>query len=156
MPYPRKVYLDANFLIAYFANNHDDHDSSKILFFNLLKQDCKMHISVLGLDEAWFKVWEVLQKDISKEDRKSFREFYAEIKQILESLEGLSENIKIIQFEKSLENGVKQSVENIGRFDMRPRDAFHLAYMQDVGLKAIITKDKRNFDKVPNVSVISY
>lgn len=156
MVYPNKLYLDANFLIAYFADNHDDHDSSKILFFNLLKQDCKMYISVLGLDETWYKIWEVLQKDVPKENRKSFKQFYNEIKQILEALEGLSDNIKIIQFEKDLNTGIKQSVENIGNFDMRPRDAFHLAYMQDCDLQAIVTKDKKTFNKPTSLKVVTY
>ena len=148
MPYPKKLYLDANFLIAYFADNHDDHDSSKILFFNLLKQNCKMYISTLGLDESWYKIWEVLQKDTPRDKRKSFKEFYSEIKQVLNSIEDLSDDIKIIQFEKDLKNGVRQSVENIGTFNMRPRDAFHLSYMQDCGLIAIVTKNKADFDQV--------
>ncbi len=33
MPNVDKIYLDANFLVAYFVNNHADHDASKILFF---------------------------------------------------------------------------------------------------------------------------
>lgn len=115
-----------------------------------------MYLSVLGLDEAWFKVWEVLQKDVPKENRKSFKQFYKEIKQILEALEGLSRNIKIIQFEKDFNTGIRQSVENIGSFDMRPRDAFHRVYMQDCGLQAIVTKDKKTFNKPPGLKVVSY
>jgi predicted nucleic acid-binding protein len=115
-----------------------------------------MYISVLGLDETWYKIWEVLQKDTPKENRKSFKEFYSEIKQVLESIEGLSDDIKIIQFEKSLKTGIRQSVENIGTFDMRPRDAFHLAYMQDCGLTAIVSKDKKKFNQVSGIKVIDY
>ena len=156
MNLPNKIYLDANFLIAYFADNHDDHAASKLLFFNLLQQDCVAYISTLGLDETWYKVYEVLQKDISKEKRKPIQEFYSEIKQILEEIKKLPQNIKIVQFENDLDTGIKQAVENIGNFNFRPRDAFHLAYMQDLHLQAIITKNKREFEKVPNLEVISY
>ena len=68
----------------------------------------------------------------------------------------LPQNIKIVQFENDFEAGVKQTVENIGSFNFHPRDAFHLAYMQDLRLQAIITKDKKGFDKVPNLQVLSY
>lgn len=156
MTQPDRIYLDANFLIAYFVDNHDDHQASKSLFFKLLKQDCMMYISTLSLDEGWYKAYEVLQKDIPREKRKPIKEFYSEIKQILEAIEKLSQNIKIIQFENNLTEGVKQAVENIGNFGFRPRDAFHLAYMQDLNLKIIITKDKKDFNKVANLHVIDY
>lgn len=156
MNLPNKVYLDANFLIAYFVDNHDDHNVSKLLFFNLLQQDCVTYISTLGLDEAWYKIYEVLQKDVPKEKRKPIQSFYSDIKQVLEAIRNLPENIKVVQFENDLETGVKQAVENIGSFNFRPRDAFHLAYMQDLKLKSIITKDKMGFDKVPDIQVISY
>lgn len=156
MNLPNKIYLDANFLIAYFVDNHDDHNNSKVLFFNLLQQDCVMYISTLCLDEAWYKVYEALQKDVPKDKRKPIKEFYSEIKQILEAIEKLPQNIKIVQFENDFEAGVKRAVENIGNFNFRPRDAFHLAYMQDLNLQAIITKNKKEFDKVPNLEVISY
>ena len=156
MRLPNRIYLDANFLIAYFVDNHDDHSASQLLFFNLLKQDCVTYISTLGLDEAWYKIYEVLQKDVPKKQRKPIKEFCSEIRQILEAIRNLPENIKIVQFENDLEAGVKQAVENIGSFNFRPRDAFHLAYIQDLKLKAIITKDKKGFDKVPNIQVIGY
>src|SRR3989344_4589369 len=156
MKLPNKIYLDANFLIAYFVDNHDDHNASKLLFFNLLKQDCVTYISTLGLDEAWFKVYEVLQKDIPKDKRKPIKEFYPEIKQILKAIRKLPQNIKIVQFENNFEAGVKQTVENIGSFNFHPRDAFHLAYMQDLNLKTIITKDKRSEEHTSELQVLSY
>lgn len=156
MNLPNRVYLDANFLIAYFVDNHDDHNTSKLLFFNLLQKDCVTYISTLGLDEAWYKIYEVLQKDVPKEKRKPIQSFYSDIKQVLEAIRNLPENIKVVQFENDLETGVKQAVENIGSFNFHPRDAFHLAYMQDLKLKSIITKDKMGFDKVPDIQVISY
>ena len=156
MDLPNAIYLDANFLIAYFVDSHDDHNASKLLFFNLLQQDCVTYISTLGLDEAWYKIYEVMQKDVPKEKRKPIQEFYSEIKQILESIKKLPQNIKIVQFENNFNVGIQHAVENIGKFNFRPRDAFHLAYMQDLNLEAIITKNKKEFDKVPNLQVISY
>lgn len=121
-----------------------------------LKRNYTLYISVLGLDEAWYKVYEVLQQDVPKNQRKPIKEFYTAIKKILKAIEGLTENIKIVQFENNFSSGVRNSVENIGKYNSHPRDAFHLAYMQDLSLNAIVTKDKNQFSKVAYLRVISY
>ena len=152
MPNVDKIYLDANFLVAYFVNNHSDHNASKILFFNLLKQNSSLYISTLGLDEAWFKIWEASQPNTT--NRKPFKDFYSIFKGVLTQLQNLS-TMNIIQFENDFHRVVENSIENIGNFSLRPRDAFHLAYMQDLGINQIITKDKK-FDHVSGITVTSF
>ncbi len=125
---------------------------ARFCFFNLLKQNSNLYISTLGLDEAWFKIWEVSQPNTN--NRKPFKDFYKILKTVLTQLKNLS-TMNIIQFENDFQKGVDNSIENIGDFNLRPRDAFHLAYMQDLGINQIITKDKK-FDHVSGIKVTSF
>lgn len=152
------IYLDANFLIAFFADKHPDKDSSKKLFFNLLKSNSVLFISTLTLDETWYKIWEMpyREKKLKKEKWPSIKTFYPKIKIILDELKKLPETFRLIQFENNLEDGINNAAENIGVHGLEPRDAFHLAYMQGLHIETIITKDKKDFNKVPNIQVISY
>lgn len=152
MPNVDKIYLDANFLVAYFVNNHADHSASKIVFFNLLKQNSSLYVSTLGLDEAYYKIYEVSQ--VNDVHRKPIKNFYVILKNVLSQLQTLS-NMNIIQFENDFQKGVENSIENIGSFNLRPRDAFHLAYMQDLGIKHIITKDKK-FGHISGITVMNF
>ena len=152
------IYLDANFLIAFFADKHPDKDSGRKLFFNLLKSNYVLFISPLTLDETWYKIWEIphREKKLKKEKWPSVKTFYPKIKVILDELKKLPETFRLIQFENNLEIGINNAAENIGIHGLEPRDAFHLAYMQDLHIETIITKDKKDFNKVPNIRVISY
>lgn len=152
------IYPDANFLIAFFADKHGDKDNSRKLFFNLLKSNSVLFISPLTLDETWYKIWEIpyREKKIKKGKWPSIKTFYPKIKIILDELKKLPETFKLIQFENNLETGINNAAENIGVHGLEPRDAFHLAYMQDLHVKTIITKDKKDFNKVQDIQVISY
>ncbi len=150
----RRYYLDANFLTAYFINNHEDHDKSKKLMFTLLKEKAELFISSLTLDETWYKVYETLQRQIPKDQRKPFKEFYINLKAILKSILEFP-NTKIIQFENDLIGGVKNALENIRNYNLRPRDAFHYAIMKDCDITLIVTKDK-DFRGIPHIKTISF
>lgn len=153
-----RIYLDANFLVAFFADKHVDKDSSRRLFFNLLKLNSILFISVLTLDETWYKIWEIPHRDkkLKKKKWPSIKNFYPKIKLIMEEIGRLPETFKLVQFENSFEKGINNAAENVGVHGLEPRDAFHLAYMQDLNLQTIITKDKKDFNKVSNLQVISY
>ena len=152
------IYLDANFLIAFFADKHPDKDSSRKLLFSLLKSNAVLYVSTLTLDETWYKIWEIpyRERKLKKEKWLSIKVFYPKIKIIMDELKKLPETFKLIQFENSLEIGMNNAAENVGVHGLEPRDAFHLAYMQDLQIKTIITKDKKDFNKVPDIQVISY
>lgn len=152
------IYLDANFLIAFFADKHTDKDSSRKLFFNLLKSNSVLFISPLTLDETWYKIWEIphREKKLKKEKWPSIKTFYPKIKVILDELKKLPETFRLIQFENSLGIGIDNAAENVGVHGLEPRDAFHLAYMQDLHIETIVTKDKKDFNKIPNIQVVSY
>ena len=148
------LYLDANFLTAYFVENHQDNYSSRIKMFELLEKNKNLLISCLTLDETWCKVKLTLEKQVPTEKRKPFSEFYGDLKRILDSI--LDHPLmKIIQFENDLIQGVKNALENIKNYNLRPRDAFHYAMMKDLNVSYIVTKDK-DFNKIDDVDVISY
>ncbi|MFH1602264.1 MAG: type II toxin-antitoxin system VapC family toxin [Candidatus Shapirobacteria bacterium] len=153
-----RTYLDANFLVAFFADKHTDKDSSRKLLFNLLKSNSVLFISPLALDETWYKIWEIprREKKLKKNKWPSIKTFYPKIRIILDELKKLPEAFKLIQFENSLEVGINNAAENIGMHELEPRDAFRLAYMQDLHIETIITKDKKDFDKIPGIQALSY
>lgn len=153
-----RIYLDANFLVAFFADKHPDKDNSRKLFFNLLKSNSVLFISTLTLDETWYKIWEIpyREKKLKKEKWPSIKTFYPKIKTILDELKKLPETFKLIQFENNLDDGINNAAENIGTHGLEPRDAFHFAYMQDLEIDTIVTKDKKDFNKISNLRVIDY
>lgn len=62
LPANDDLYLDANFLIAYFINDHGDHKNSiKLLAYLLIKQDT-LHFSPLTLDELMMGLHKELNK----------------------------------------------------------------------------------------------
>jgi len=148
-------YLDSNFLIAYFVRNHDDHNSSRKLMFKLFEKNKKLFISCLSLDETLYKVKETLEIQIPKNRRKPFKDFYGEFMLIVDSILN-NPHIKIVQFEKDLNQGVKNVIENIKNYNLGPRDAFHLALMQDLEIGDIVTKNKKDFEKIPGIKICSF
>lgn len=153
-----RIYLDANFLVAFFADRHPDKDNSRKLFFNLLKSNSILFISTLTLDETWYKIWEIPYREqkLKKKKWPSIKEFYPRIKIIMEEIRKLPDIFKLVQFENDLDQGINNAAENVGAYGLEPRDAFHFAYMQDLNLQIIITKDKKDFDKAPDLQVIDY
>ena len=151
-------YLDASFLVSIFASNHDYHKASTILLVKLLKEKINMFISCLALDETLVHVKVTLEKQVLKEKRKPFSDFYEKFKEIFDAISEYP-SMKIIQFENDLDKGLDNVLENIKKYDLRPRDAFHYAMMQDLNIKCIVAKD-RHFDKLENkikdLQVISY
>jgi len=135
-----RIYLDSNFLIAYFADKHADNDCSRKLFLDLLKSNSLLYISTLTLDETWYKIWEIpfREKKLKKGKWSSIKSFYPTIQVIIDELKKLPETFKLIQFENSLEMGIENAAKNIGCYGLEPRDAIHLAYMQDLHLNTII------------------
>ena len=105
--------------------------------------------SIISFDE---KVQKVMSEEVKVSD------FYEKFKEIFDAISEYP-SMKIIQFENDLDKGLDNVLENIKKYDLRPRDAFHYAMMQDLNIKCIVAKD-RHFDKLENkikdLQVISY
>lgn len=139
------IYLDANFLIAYFVDDHEDHiNSKKLLAYLLIKQNT-LHFSPLTLDELMMGIHKIKNTtNIKKDNKKAFpvAHFYPELKQAIEYLLNNSQ-FRLRQFENNLNDSCLLAFENIKKFTLRPRDAFHVTYMQDWGINKIISKDSK-------------
>ncbi len=154
LPSNENIYIDANFLIAYFVDDHEDHiNSKKVLAYLLIKQNT-LHFSPLTLDELMMGVHEIKNTlKIKKGSKKGFpvAHFYPELKQAIEYLLNNSQ-FRLRQFENNINNSCLLGLENVKKFILRPRDAFHVTYMQDWGINKIITKDSK-FDKLKSENI---
>jgi len=146
-----KIYLDANFLIAYFIPNHIDYAGSRKLFFEFISNQNELFLSNLGIDELLYKIFRASE---SKNKTTGFSKYASKFETILKEFKKNPDNFKFIEFKKAIV-GADNAVANIKNYDLAPRDAFHLAYMQEVGISSIATKDK-NFGNIPGIKVFSY
>lgn len=154
LPTNDNLYLDANFLIAYFVNNHGDHkNSKKLLAYFLIKQDT-LNFSPLTLDELMMGIYRELNTIKNKEGKNKglpITHYYPELKVALELLLNNSQ-FRLRQFENNLNNSCILALENIKNFTLRPRDAFHVSYMQDWSINKIISRDS-DFDKLKGANI---
>jgi len=63
--------------------------------------------------------------------------------------------MKFIQFEKDLVLGIRNAIDNICIYDLKPHDAFHYAMIRDLGINCIVTKDK-DFNKIKGLKIESF
>jgi predicted nucleic acid-binding protein len=152
LPNNVEVYLDANFLVAYFVNHHSDHTRSVQLFASLLAQSNLLNLSPLTLDETLHAIKREYDNSTKQSSLKKPHSFYfQELKQVIDYLIA-SPKVKIRQFENGIADGCQTAVENIKDFDLAPRDAFHAAYMQDWGINYIFTNDD-DFEALSNIGI---
>ncbi|MBI5306120.1 type II toxin-antitoxin system VapC family toxin [Candidatus Wolfebacteria bacterium] len=164
------VYCDANFLIAYGAKATKQPElqrQAQALFARLLISQCKICVSALTFDEAWNGIRKELgPKKVSNSIRYKLNKFidkfglrlanygasefsYREIFNDLHSFTAKflnSNKIEVIQF-NNLVSGIKNALDNLKSFSLKPRDSFHLAIMKDRGATHFISNDK-DFQKV--------
>lgn len=153
-PTNENIYIDANFLIAYFVEDHKDHKNSKKLLAYLLNRNNSLHFSPLTIDELIMGIHKIKnQTEIKKGNKKGYSVsyFYTELKLALGYLLGHAQ-FKLRQFENDLNNSCLFALENVKEFILRPRDAFHVSYMQDWSINKIISKDS-SFDKLKNINI---
>lgn len=148
-------YLDANFLIAFFLPNHDDEEASRKKMVELFTQYKNLLISCLALDETMHKICTISNRQRPRgQKKKTHKDFYG---LYISMFDYIKKNpfMKFIQFENDVEQGARNAIENIHKYDFGPHDAFHYAIMQDLNIDTIITKDK-HFDVIKRLNVISY
>jgi predicted nucleic acid-binding protein len=151
---PNQCYLDANFLVAVFIPQHIFHQPSVVALANLLLVKKDLFISPLCMDEAWHKARLTLQQQVPKQQKRPHSDFYSDLKHILDEISKNS-RMKFVQFGSSVDQGIAQALENIKDYNLGPRDAFHMAIMQDLGISEIVTKD-RDFARNSAIQVIPY
>lgn len=156
-PSNQEVYLDANFLIAYLLKNHDDSSGSVALLAALLVSKNKVRITALSLDETFNSLVREKNNQMqaagtpASSTRLPHAAFYTDLKSAITTLLALPD-LELIQYQNDIKKGAEKAVDNIKNYKMKPRDAFHLSYMQDRGIKYIATNDK-DFDKIPSTVI---
>lgn len=137
-----KYYLDTNFLVAYFVANHEHNSKSTKKMAEILADGSEIDISSLTMDETWYIIWEHLRTGSDQ-----FSKFYQDYKNVFLKLKSISE-CSFIQF-SDLENGISKALENIKEYNLRPRDAFHSAIVEEQGIDCIVTFDTK-FNSIKN------
>lgn len=142
---PKRIYLDANFLVAYFVDEHTKNRDSVQKMAELLVDDCEFYISALTLDETWYAIHEYYQSG------NEFRTHFPELESIFNRMNN-SALFKFIQFE-SLVAGIVKALDNINKFNLRPRDSFHLALAEDQKVDVVVAYDS-HLNKIQNPPIL--
>mgnify|MGYP001120133921 CR=1 FL=1 len=155
-PISSEVYLDANFLVAYLISSHADARKAQKLFAKLLVSGNTLVFSALTVDETMLAVKRTLfsqEKSDNLKKGKNYKDYIKDIRNVVKIITNNS-SFRITQFRFPV-NGCNQAVENIDKYIMRPRDAFHLSYMQDQSIKYIASNDK-DFNNVKKIIKLKF
>jgi len=137
--FSQKVFIDANFLIAYWIPHHEFHNAAKKKMFELIANNSLLFLDWLIIDEVWYKIWHLLKNEFLGEG-KPFKNFFENFKKILDFIEK-SSYIQIIQFRNNLIQKCYEALFNVKKYNLRPHDAFHLAIIKDHQISILVTKD---------------
>ena len=139
MKFNRKViYLDANFLVYWWVCKKPElKKRAQILFAQLRANQFILALSPLTFDESWNAIRKELNVKLSCYDPRVFEQI-----QNLTSFILSTSFFQMVQF-KNLHSGIKEALNNIKQFQLRPRDAFHLAIMKDNNIHKMVTNDPK-------------
>ena len=143
-----KIYLDANFLIYWFISKKPElRKRARCLLAEFLVGKNELCCSALTFDEAWYGI----RKEYNQQN---CSELSCNKNPLFEKLENFTKTISlkvnVIQF-GDVKKGIFEALNNVKKFGLRPRDAFHLAIMRDNDLDIIVTDDNdfiRNRDQM--------
>ncbi|GEM_PF-758106 len=144
------IYLDANFLVHWAYPKTDDIKRRiRILLAKIMVKKYRLASSCLALDEMWYSV----KKEYNKSNNAAFNCSGGPIFNLLNKFtDQVLRKVALLQF-ADCEKGTKDALSNIGIFDLRPRDAFHLSLMQNNLIDKIATNDN-DFIKVESLAGI--
>lgn len=142
----KKCYLDANVLISFINEESLFYQKTKVLLFNLRKEDFQLRLSTLTIDETLYALKKhFLLKKCQKET------LYLSLKKFLKQILSLP-TLNIINplVDKKLQIEV---VNLMQKYNFSPRDAYHLftAITNDIDCLATFDKD---FERIKEVKVV--
>jgi len=135
----KKAYLDSSFLVCIFIPNHPFQQSAINLFATLKKQGYKFFISPLVIDELWWAVFR--EKNKLGQIKVGIKDAFKEIKKSWETIQNYK-ILQTIQIKKPVFLGIKKALVYINRYNLGPRDSFHLSIANSQGISDIVVKDK--------------
>ena len=131
-----RMYLDANFfIIAAFDSTHKGNNARQIL--SEIKTGKKYALtSILALDEVMYVLIKMKLKD---RIRSNVEDIYR------------TPNVKIVGGSPLIPI---RAMEYIEQYSLKPRDAFHVSFMEEEFIDVIVSDDA-DFDKVKGIKRIS-
>jgi len=155
--FPQQVYCDANFLISIYEPNHQWHQKASALLIELTNKKIEIHVSVLAVDEALCQLLILSYEDKKgkgswhqhkplKRNPNIIKQFCPELDRFVRNLWKLP-NLRLIDGSTQTFNLIDDALRNIAQYSLAPRDAFHLAILNAIGLSMILTND-HDFERV--------
>lgn len=131
------LYLDANFFIFALLDKTKRGKNARNIQRKIVDGKEKAITSVLALDEI---MWVLIKNKKEHLLRKVIEDIYA------------TPNLEV----KSVPSSIPlKALDLIEKFDLKPRDAFHVAMMEEFGVEKIVSDDK-DFDKIVGLKRIKF
>ncbi len=127
------IYLDANFFVLMNSASVKGENARRIL--NEIIQGKRAVTSSLALDEV---MWVFMKNKLRHELRRVIEEVYS-----VRNLE-VKEVSSLIPL---------RALDFIEQHNLKPRDAFHLSLMEQLGIREIVTDDS-DFDNIQGITRI--
>jgi len=162
--FPPRVYLDTNFVLAWYLKGHRDFGAASKLLTELTVQKVTIALSTLVVDEAWWRLIIAYYErdngqgawtdDVLKNDSGIPKRYYPELEKFTVALLRYPRSV-VLDAPIAASELVQKSKAHIQRFSLAPRDAFHVSMAQACGIDMIITNDKQ-FEAVDGLRIMKY
>lgn len=153
---PPSIYLDANFVLAVFAEKNKFHRQCAEFIQKLERNSVPSFLSPLVLDEVCYGIIRAGLKDSLGDNWSEIRKQNpAVIVPLLPTIEHIHKQLKQLTFIKHVSINTStgfQAANNIVKYHLLPRDALHLAIMQLNRIDYIATIDK-DFGQAVNIKI---
>ena len=135
----KKIYFDANFLIYWFISKKPElKKRARVLFAEFLRNKDNLYSSTLAFDEAWWGIKNEYNQQNNVNLSCCDDMVFSELKKFTNAI---LPKLKIAQFTNA-NNGIVAAMNHIKNFKSDPRDAFHLAIVEDNNIEVLVTDDK--------------
>ena len=150
IPKNEKVYIDANFLIAYLVPNHAHHVKAGTTMADLLTKKNVLYFSPLCFSETLNGIIKEKKKNpVFATNRTS--SFYSDVKNATDVLFAFPQ-LELRQFENNLRQGCASVVEYMRDLNMKSHDALHVAHAKDLDISYVVTSDP-DFDAISTLGM---
>lgn len=150
IPKNEKVYIDANFLVAYLVPNHAHHIKAGTTMADLLTEKNVLYFSPLSLSETLQGIINEKRKDPAFRSNPT-SSFYSDVKNATDVLLAFPQ-LELKQFENYLKLGCANIVEYMRDLNMKSHDALHIAYVKDLNINYLVTSDA-DFDDISALGI---
>jgi len=128
------MYLDANFFVLATLQEDAQGNRARMMVKEIITGK-QAFTSSLAIDEV---MWVFFKKQLKHEVRRVINKIYG------------IKNLEVKEVPASIP---LRALDFMEQYNLKPRDAFHLAIMEHFGTNEIVSDDA-DFDKVPNIKRI--